>query len=79
MKLDILYFGLVAEAIKCVQEEFVLESKITVKQLKDLLINKYAELGKLSYQIAVNQQLVNPQTVITEDCEIAILPPFAGG
>ena len=79
MKLNILYFGLIAEAIKCTQEEFILENETTVKQLKDILINKYTELEKLSYQIAVNQKLASPDTLITNNSEIAILPPFAGG
>ena len=79
MKLKVLYFGLVAEAIKCVQDDLILDTKITVSQLQELLIEKYAILKKLSYQIAVNKQLSSPETLITKDSEIAVLPPFAGG
>ena len=79
MKLKVLYFGLVAEAIKCVKEELVLDNSISVIQLRELLITKYKELEKLSYQIAVNQKLATPDTIITNNSEIAVLPPFAGG
>jgi len=79
MKLEVLYFGLVAEAIKCVKEELVLDNSISVIQLRELLIKKYKELEKLSYQIAVNQKLATPDTIITNNSEIAVLPPFAGG
>lgn len=79
MKLDILYFGLVAEAVKATKEEFVVNTSITVDELQNLLIKKYTVLSNLSYKIAVNKELVNTNTLITEDSEIAILPPFAGG
>ena len=79
MKLEVLYFGLVAEAIKCVKEELVLDNSISVIQLRELLIKKYKGLEKLSYQIAVNQKLATPDTIITNNSEIAVLPPFAGG
>ena len=79
MKLEVLYFGLVAEAIKCVKEELIVDASISVTQLRELLIGKYKELEQLSYQIAVNQKLASPDTLITNNSEIAILPPFAGG
>ena len=79
MKLEVLYFGLVAEAIKCMKEEIVVDTTISVSQLRELLIEKYKELEKLSYQIAVNQKLATPDTIITNNSEIAVLPPFAGG
>jgi len=79
MKLDIHYFGMIAEAIKCTREEFILENKLTVSQLQHLLVKKYRNLEKLNYQIAIDKKLVNTQTLITNDAEIALLPPFAGG
>ena len=79
MKLKVLYFGLVAEAINCTQEEFVLDTKMTIAQLQEILILKYNVLKGLSYQIALNKQLTNSETLITEGSEVAVLPPFAGG
>ncbi len=79
MKLNILYFGLVAEAVKQTSEELVIDATITVNELQNLLIEKYTVLSNLSYKVAVNKELVNTETLISEDSEIAVLPPFAGG
>ena len=79
MKINILYFGLVAEAIKCTTEQLVLNATMTVEQVNKELIQKHSTLENLSYQIAVNKKLVSRETTITTDCEIALLPPFAGG
>ncbi len=79
MTINILYFGLVAEAIQRTQEKLELNNTTSVKEIKKLLIDKYTVLEKLSYQIAVDQKLANDNQILTPTSEIAILPPFAGG
>lgn len=79
MKINILYFGLIAEAIKCTTEQLVLNTTMNVDQVNNELIQKHTVLKNLNYQIAVNKELVSRETNITTDCEIALLPPFAGG
>ncbi len=79
MTINILYFGLIAEAIQCTQEKLEVGKTTSIKEIKKLLINKYNVLEKLSYQIAVDQKLVNDHQIISKTSEIAILPPFAGG
>ncbi len=76
MKLNIKYFGLLAEVTQCNEEEF--EFSGNVSELREALFQKYETLTKKDFQIAQNQVLVTNETVITEP-EIALLPPFAGG
>lgn len=78
MKLTINYFGMIAEAVGSSKAEFELHGK-NVSDLKNELENTFPELLGMSYQIAVNQKLVSTETEITEQDEIAVLPPFAGG
>lgn len=77
--LRIKYFGAIAEATQCSEEEIILKHTRLSEVLEDLSC-KY-ELEKFSIQIALNQNLVdvNDDILITDDDEIAILPPFAGG
>jgi molybdopterin synthase sulfur carrier subunit len=78
MKLTINYFGMIAEAVGSSKADFDLRGR-NVSDLKSELGNTFPELLGMSYQIAVNQKLVSSETVISEQDEIAVLPPFAGG
>jgi len=77
MKLNIKYFGLLAEVTQCNEEEFEFSGS-NVSELKVALFQKYNTLKSKDFQIAQKQVLVTNETEITET-EIALLPPFAGG
>ncbi|MBW1297674.1 MoaD/ThiS family protein [Aquimarina litoralis] len=79
MKLKVLYFGMIAEAVNCKEEEISLQPGSTVEQLSNLLISKYEKLNDLSFNIAVNKEILNQNIPINSNSEIALLPPFAGG
>lgn len=78
MKLTINYFGMIVETVGSSKADFELHGK-NVSDLKNELEYTFPELLGMSYQIAVNQKLVSSETMITEQDEIAVLPPFAGG
>ena len=73
------YFGMIAEATNCSEEKIALESQKLTDLLQKLTI-KY-KLDELPLNVAVNKNIVdkNSDYTITENDEIAILPPFAGG
>ncbi len=77
MKLNIKYFGLLAEVTRC-HEETIDFSKTSVLELLDDLFEKYPDLNKTDFQVAQNQQIVNKNSTISDN-EIALLPPFSGG
>lgn len=79
MLVNLLYFGLIAEAINCNKECITTNENSSVSDLKNTLLNKYKVLKKIDFQIAVNQQIVSKETLIKPNSEIALLPPFAGG
>jgi sulfur-carrier protein len=51
----------------------------TVGELRQYLVEAYPALKEIRFAIAVNQTLADSQTLLSEDCEVAILPPFSGG
>ena len=54
---------------------------ITVNELRDLLSSQHPELTPLlpSARIAVNTDYASADTLVSEDDEVAIIPPVSGG
>lgn len=71
------YFGQIAEICKKEEEEIV--NQKSIPDLTEFLIQKYPELSKLTFKIAVDQKIASEETPILEGSELALLPPFAGG
>ena len=44
-----------------------------------LLQLKYPALKNSKYKIAVNRNIIQSNTALQQDAEIALLPPFSGG
>lgn len=79
MNVRVLFFGMIAEAVK--SNVLVLEnfSGQTIGELEDYLLNKYPQLNDFTYQIALNQTAVGRTAELQQVSEVALLPPFAGG
>jgi len=78
MKVNVKYFGVIAESAGKSEEVLELEQGSSVKDLKNQQIKKYQIQDAESVQIAVNQDL-NNEAELKEGDEVAFLPPFAGG
>ena len=79
MKVEVKYFGMIAEKLGKQMEEISLHNDKKEIDLKVFFQTTYPELKDLTYQIAVDH---NFRTVISSQesvKEIALLPPFAGG
>ena len=73
------YFGEIAEAINCNEEQISTKSD-NLSELIEQLNEKY-NLERFPMIIALNQNLIDMSNDITikNNDELAILPPFAGG
>lgn len=78
MILKLKYFGMIAEAVGKENEQFEFTNS-SVEELNKALKNQYAKLASMNYKIAVNQSFVEANTMLKDNDEIALLPPFAGG
>ncbi|RKS55726.1 molybdopterin synthase sulfur carrier subunit [Gillisia mitskevichiae] len=78
MKVNVKYFGAIAESAGKSEEVLDLEKGSSVKDLKNQQIKKYQIQDADSIQIAVNQDLKN-EVELKDGDEVAFLPPFAGG
>ena len=79
MNVNVLFFGMIAEALKCNVYPVVNFEGKTVGELEDYLRTKLPDLSAFTYQIALDQTLADRSEKIVRNCEVAFLPPFAGG
>lgn len=78
MKINIKYFGILAETAGKNEEVLEVQEGLSVAGLKDKQVKTYQIPDAESVQLAVNQNL-NTKVELKEGDEVAFLPPFAGG
>ena len=76
MKINIIIFGQLCEVLG---ENLVMENLKDTENLQQALHKKFPELANYKYVMAVNKKQVTINTVLKEDCTVALLPPFSGG
>lgn len=75
--MTILFFGVLADVTG--HSELNLDDISDTGMLQDVLTEKYPELKKYKYRIAVNQEMVDGKSALSSGDTIAIMPPFNGG
>lgn len=78
MKIEVKYFGMIAETIGKTEETFDVDFD-SQTDLKQWFESKYFDLKSMNYKIAVNQTISNKINPSMARAEVALLPPFAGG
>lgn len=76
MQINIILFGQLCEVLG---ESLVLNDIADTDNLQSVLNIKYPALNNSKYVMAVNKKLVTENTVLTQNCTVALLPPFSGG
>jgi len=76
MQINLIIFGQLCELLG---EDLVLNNIADTNGLTAALNEKYPELTHSKYIIAVNKKTVTENTILTDGCTVALLPPFSGG
>lgn len=76
MNVTIIIFGQLTDITG---NSLVLPDINDTNELIDSLHRQFPALATFSYKIAVNKKMVNENTLLTENSEVALLPPFSGG
>lgn len=77
MKVNVLFFGVLTDVSDV--NKLVVRDVKNLKGLKSELENRYPDLGKYTFQISVNREIIHTNKALKDGDEVALLPPFAGG
>jgi molybdopterin converting factor subunit 1 len=81
VRIDILYFAVLRERLKCERETVELPEGADVGAARSVIATRHPEIASLMPQIAsaVNRSFAGAQQVLKDGDELALLPPVAGG
>lgn len=81
--IKVLFFAGLREALGCAEFEMTLDRPQSVSAIKKSLGEKLAGAETLLNQdnilCALNQEMVKPETVVSDGDELAFFPPVTGG
>lgn len=75
--IQIMAFGKIAEIIG--SASIALPHVASVSILKENLNQRFPELSKVKFAVALNKKLITADAPIEASANIALLPPFSGG
>ena len=77
MKINVKLFGQIAEIVgsNSMQVDDVADTDGLIKSMQ----LKYPALANSKYRVAVNRNIIQLNTALQQDTEVALLPPFSGG
>ncbi len=81
MKIKVLYFSSIKDKLKKNFEEIDIREEATVRELIDILKEKYPQINENldKVLVAVNEEYAEDETVLKEGDTVALIPPVSGG
>ena len=81
MNIRVKFFAMTRDIVGSHQQTFTLSESATTNDLLEHLINQYPKLSewKSFIRIAVNQEYVTHEQTLSEQDEVALIPPVSGG
>ncbi len=77
MQLTILFFGQLTDITG--QQSVQLQDVADTDALAIRLHQQFPALANSKYAIAIDKKVINSNTLLTNNCHVALLPPFSGG
>ena len=77
MEINVLAFGQLADIIS--RTPWKMQGVKSTDELRRQLEADYPALQGMSYKIAVNKKITASDTVLDDQAEVALLPPYSGG
>ena len=76
MQINIIIFGQLCDLLG---ENLVMNNVDDTDSLTTILNERYPELARSKYMMAVDKKLVKGNTLLNNNSTVALLPPFSGG
>ncbi|WP_343522166.1 MoaD/ThiS family protein [Pedobacter sp.] len=77
MEIEIISFGQITEFIN--NQKIEVDGITDTDAFKQYLEGRFPALKGIKYKLALNKNIVQQNTEITNQATIAIMPPFSGG
>jgi molybdopterin synthase sulfur carrier subunit len=77
MRVKVLIFGQLTDITR--QSEIYLNEVSDRDELVNKLVQQYPALAHSKYAIAVDRKVITRNIRLTDECTVALLPPFSGG
>ena len=77
MRVKVLVFGQLTDIT--LESEIYLNEVSDRDELVNKLVQQYPALADSKYAIAVDRKVTTQNTRLTDECTVALLPPFSGG
>lgn len=77
MTINILFFGQLRDITN--HDALTLNNVTDTDSLMQQLNKCYPSLSELRYIVAVDKEVISSNTILTDNCTVALLPPYAGG
>lgn len=77
MKINIILFGQLVDIAGV--NHITLEDIVDTDRLQAVLQGTYPQLINSKYVVAVDKNIINENTILPNNCIVALLPPFSGG
>ena len=79
MHVQLRYFASIREALGRREERLEVPDGASVEDVWRQLVGGHPPLGRQRYRPAVNQEYVDPSTVLHDGDELVFIPPVSGG
>lgn len=76
MRVEVLFFG---KLVDVAGSSLVVNNAKTTDELLDQLRLQFPALAAEKYIVAVDKKTITENTSLTDNCTVALLPPFSGG
>ncbi len=76
MRVEVLFFG---KLVDIAGSSLVLNNVTSTDELLEQLRLQYPALAAEKYIVAVDKKTITENTSLTDNCTVALLPPFSGG
>lgn len=76
MRVEVLFFG---KLVEIAGSSLVLNNVTSTDELLEQLRLQYTALAAEKFIIAVDKKTISTNISLTDNCTVALLPPFSGG
>lgn len=77
MEIQVVFFGSITDITNTSQ--LVINDCIDTQSLMNELISRYPSMATKKYFVAVNQKMIQDNTLLKTGDTVALMPPFSGG